>query len=245
MKTKILPLPVKADESDAGVFIAYASTFTREPDAYGDVVAKGAFVDSLKQWEDSGNSIPILWGHDFSDPYKNIGYVTKAYEDEHGLKIFGQLDLDNPLAKQVYRLIKTRRVTQMSFAFDVLNAGLIEEDGKEKNELRELKLYEVSIVPVGANQDTEILEVKQAKADDEDLVVDDVSEIEWPAPIAEALEILNQAVFEVLENASTDDNDNQGPTGDEPETQDTGLKSRVDALETELAILDLELGEQK
>lgn len=37
----------KADGDDSGLkdgeFIAYPSTFTREPDCYGDVVAKGAF----------------------------------------------------------------------------------------------------------------------------------------------------------------------------------------------------------
>ena len=52
----------------------------------------------------------------------------------------------------------------MSFAFDVIDSDTIEEGGERIHELREVRLYEVSIVPIGANQDTEILDVK-ARAD--------------------------------------------------------------------------------
>ena len=146
-----------------GEFEAYASTFTREPDSYGDVVAKGAFGDSLKEWADSGQVLPVLFGHRFDDPDYNIGGVVEAAEDDHGLKIRGQLDLDSPKAAQVHRLMKAKRIGQMSFAFDTLDAGSVElEDGRKANELRKLKLYEVSVVPIGANQDTEILAVKSA-----------------------------------------------------------------------------------
>ena len=143
-----------------GEFEAYASTFTREPDSYGDVVAKGAFGDSLKE---SGQVLPVLFGHRFDDPDYNIGGVVEASEDDHGLKIRGQLDLDSPKAAQVHRLMKAKRIGQMSFAFDTLDEGSVElEDGRKANELRKLKLYEVSVVPIGANQDTEILAVKSA-----------------------------------------------------------------------------------
>ncbi len=146
-----------------GEFEAYASTFTREPDSYGDVVAKGAFGDSLKEWAESGQVLPVLFGHRFDDPDYNIGGVVEASEDDHGLKIRGQLDLDSPKAAQVHRLMKAKRIGQMSFAFDTLDEGSVElEDGRKANELRKLKLYEVSVVPIGANQDTEILAVKSA-----------------------------------------------------------------------------------
>ena len=146
-----------------GEFEAYASTFTREPDSYGDVVAKGAFGDSLKEWADSGQVLPVLFGHRFDDPDYNIGGVVEAAEDDHGLKIRGQLDLDSPKAAQVHRLMKAKRIGQMSFAFDVLDSGSVKlDDGRKANELRKLKLYEVSVVAVGANQDTEILAVKAA-----------------------------------------------------------------------------------
>jgi HK97 family phage prohead protease len=106
-----------------------------------------------------------------SDPDFNIGGTLKAEEDEKGLRVHVKLDLDNPKALSTYRLLKGRRIRQMSFAYDVIaggyatrpKAGQENEENPELEEyyeLRELKLYEVSVVPVGANQETEILAVK-------------------------------------------------------------------------------------
>jgi len=168
MKVKVAPVRVKAGEADGleeGEFIAYASTNIREPDSYGDVVAPGAFTDTLKAWAESGNVLPVLYGHRFDDPDYNIGGVLSAEEDEHGLKVHGKLDLDNPKAAQVHRLLTGRRIGEMSFAYDTIEEGQVTlEDGRKANELRKLDLFEVSVVPVGANRDTEVLAVKTAAA---------------------------------------------------------------------------------
>jgi len=156
---------LKEDDSKAGTFVGYASTWTREPDSYGDVVAKGAFKDTLADWEKRGAPIPCLWGHRMDEPECFIGAVTAAEEDDHGLKVSVTLDLDNPKAAQTHRLMKASMVTQMSFAFDILDSGTVQvEDGVKARELRKVTLYEVSVVPVGANQDTSIEDVKGGPA---------------------------------------------------------------------------------
>lgn len=165
MRIKNALIQVKAGPDsglEEGQFTAYASTFTREPDSYGDVVAKGAFTKTLAEWAKSDSVIPLLFGHRMDDPDYNIGSVLEASEDEHGLLVKGQLDLDSPKGAQTYRLLKGKRINQLSFAYDVLDEGQVEESGRKVNELRELSLYEVSIVPIGANQDTEVLAVKAA-----------------------------------------------------------------------------------
>lgn len=154
-----------------GEFIAYASVFGNK-DSYGDIVEPGAFADTLTEWNAKDAPIPALWGHNMSDPDYNIGHVISAEEDEKGLKVHIKIDLENPLpgskAPQVYRLLKGKRVEQMSFAYDVLDGGYAERAdaaGGEKESyyaLRKLHLYEVSVVPIGANQETEILGVKSA-----------------------------------------------------------------------------------
>lgn len=165
MRWKNMPLVGTKAGPDAGLkdgqFEAYASVFGNV-DSYGDVVVKGAFAESLKEWAGSGLALPVLWGHNFADPDYNIGHVVEAVEDERGLKVTAELDLESPKAAQVYRLLKAGRVSQMSFAFDVLDAAMAERDGDDVYELRELKLYEVSVVPIGANQETEVLAVKAA-----------------------------------------------------------------------------------
>jgi HK97 family phage prohead protease len=151
------------DGLDEGQFTGYASVFGNR-DSYGDVVQPGAFKETLAEWDDSQDNLPVLWGHDMGDPFSNIGVVTKAVEDEKGLRVTAQLDLENPKAAQVYRLLKQRAVGQMSFAYDVLEGhSERSEDEGEFYSLDKLKLYEVSIVPLGANQETEILAVKVAR----------------------------------------------------------------------------------
>lgn len=155
---------VKAGPDDGleeGEFLVYPSTFTREPDSYGDVIAKGAFLDDLAAWKEAGNVIPGLYGHRLDDPDFYVAEAMDTGEDDHGWWVKGRFDMASPKGAQVYRLVKGRRLNQLSFAFDVLEEGAVElEDGRKANELRKLKVYEFSFVPVGANQDTGVVAVK-------------------------------------------------------------------------------------
>lgn len=165
MLTKSLPLRIKAagedDDLAEGTIKAYASVFGNI-DSYGDVVEKGAFARSIKEWEDSGDTLPLLWGHNTSDPDYNIGGVKSAVEDDHGLLIEAEFDMDNPKAAQVYRLCKGRRVRDLSFAFDIADAGEGKVDDRPVRMLKDLNLYECSIVPYGANSETSIVAVKHS-----------------------------------------------------------------------------------
>lgn len=150
-----------AEEAGEGLFIAYASVFGNI-DSYGDVVQKGAFANTLAKWEESGNPIPVYFGHRMDDLQYNIGHIISAEEDEHGLKVTGKLDLELENGKLAYHLLKQKRLTQLSFAYDVVRAEAGEQDGQKVMNLFELDIHEVSIVPVGANRETEFLEIKAA-----------------------------------------------------------------------------------
>ena len=149
---------------DGGIVKGYASTFDREPDSYGDVIAKGAFAKSLERWKslnEEGRYIPLLWGHDTDNPESNIGIIRDAYEDERGLFVIGEFDAENERAQYVRKLVKEGRVYQFSFAFEVKDWGEVElEDGRKANELRELELFEVSLVQIPANQHATVEDVK-------------------------------------------------------------------------------------
>lgn len=141
----------------------YASVFDNV-DSYGDVVVKGAFTDTLKEWADGSRSMPLLYGHDFGDPHKNVGTVISAKEDDHGLDVVMEFDQD-PTAEKVYQLVKAGRLSEMSFAFDIVQASDI-KDADRPNAVRELqavKLYECSVVPIGANSEAGITGVKDER----------------------------------------------------------------------------------
>lgn len=192
MQKKSFDLIYENDGSAGGEIVAYASTFDRVPDSYGDIVARGAFAKTLDAWNESGNPIPLLFGHRTDDPRMNLGAVVEASEDERGLRIRAKFDETNEIAQYTRKLVKEGRLTKLSFAYDTLDADFIDlEDGSKARELRELKLYEVSLVPIPANELTEVISAKAAgeNADEEvlrELVADDEQDDETKSADAEA-----------------------------------------------------------
>lgn len=152
-----------------GVVEGYASTFDRTPDSYGDVVAKGAFARTLDEWRakgEGGLAIPLLYGHNTDDPMHNIGKVTEAYEDERGLFVHAEFDADNPNAQYARKLAAEGRLYQFSFAYAVRDWSDVQlEDGTHANELRDLDLYEVSLVQIPANQNAVVTAIKSDHAE--------------------------------------------------------------------------------
>lgn len=172
MKNKNAPAQL-APDPDEGTFEAIVSVFGNK-DLVGDVVMPGAFAKSLEHWKNAGDPIPIYWSHRLDDPTYNIGEVEYAEElfggdariplwaNEQikaagGLFVKGRLD-DFGLGKQVSHLMKTRRVKQFSFSYDVLRET--KSKSGDANELHELWLHEVGPTPLGANPLTELIGAK-------------------------------------------------------------------------------------
>lgn len=240
--------PMEAD----GTVKGYASTFDRDPDAYGDVIAPGAFAKSLERWAAIGKPIPLLYGHNTDDPEYNIGKVTEAHEDERGLYIEAEFDADNPKAQYVRKLAQEGRLYQFSFAYDVLDWSPVElEDGRKANELREIDLFEVSLVQIPANQHAEVTEVKVAlTAMDGALAAPDaksgrrLSKASVEA-IDEAMEAVREAeegarrALAILAELREDETEGQDePAGGEPSAQAQSAEGQTER-DGKAAILDL------
>lgn len=168
MEFKTVDVRIKAGAADQladGEFLVYASTFTRQPDSYGDVIAPGAFTRTIEEWKASGDTLPGLFGHRMDDPDFYVASALDMGQDDHGWWIKGAFDLDSPKGPHLYRLVKGRRITQLSFAFDIVDSATVTlDDGTKARELRDLTVYEFSFVPIGANQDTSVVAVKQDAA---------------------------------------------------------------------------------
>lgn len=228
MKIKSLPVKFKTSEADGlaeGEFLVYPSTFTRTPDAYGDVVAKGAFARGITARKESGAVLPGLFGHRLDDPDFFVASAIEEGEDDHGWWVKGAFDLESPKGAQVYRLVKSGRLRELSFAYDVLDGGLVKlEDGSDAYELRDLDVFEFSFVPVGANRDTSVVAVKSAV----DALVDGVkagrvlsakNEDTLTSAVA-ALTEATSSIKNVLSQLRTDDD--QKSTGGHAEAKDEG-----------------------
>ena len=148
---------LKAGEN--GIVEGYASTWTKTPDSYGDIVIKGAFTETLKKRKATGHPFPLCFNHDFD---QIIGAVFEAEEDDYGLKIRASF-LNTPAAQEKRELVKEGIVWQFSFAYSVLGAEAPTEEERKQGivqKLTKLDLYEVSLVPVPANQTAIVTEVK-------------------------------------------------------------------------------------
>lgn len=166
MPTKYKAAAGAATMPTDGTVEGYAATFDRVPDSYGDVIKAGAFAKTLERWAESGKPIPLLYGHSTEDPQYNIGRVVEAREDERGLFVRCEFDADNDKGQYVRKLVQEGRLYQFSFAYSTLDAGTVTlEDGTEAYELRELDLFEVSLVQIPANQRAIVTDVKSAPAE--------------------------------------------------------------------------------
>lgn len=161
---------------EKGKFEALVSVFGNV-DVQGDRVVDGAFTKSIESWRASGAPIPIIWSHNWGDPNAHIGSADPNDVVEvkgRGLQVGGTIDLDNPFAAQVYRLVKERRVKEFSFGYEVVKERKA-KDGA--NELLELRLIEAGPTLKGANPNTELLAVKsqleEAAAQEAEPLVDE------------------------------------------------------------------------
>lgn len=160
MEHKYKSFEIKSD--DAGTISGYFSTYDRIPDAYGDVVAKGAFAETIAKRKESGHPFPLCWNHDLD---QIIGSVDpNDIEDTEKGPLMTASFFNTPLAQEKRALVKSGVVYQFSFAYDILEAGLTTlEDGTKANELRKLELFEVSIAPIPANTRAGVTDIKAGR----------------------------------------------------------------------------------
>ncbi|WP_459061848.1 HK97 family phage prohead protease [Stenotrophomonas sp. PSU-St15] len=158
LKIRDFDLSVKA-VSDGGLFSGYGSVFGTV-DSYREVVAPGAFSESLAEIKSKGRPVPVLWQHRSGEP---IGVYTGLVEDAHGLKVEGQLIIDGVArAKEAHALMKAGAVSGLSIGYYVR-----EDSWDEKERVRTLKkvdLVEISLVTFPANDDARIDAIKSKLA---------------------------------------------------------------------------------
>ena len=135
-------------------------------DSVGDIVASGAFTESLKRRKPR-----VVWGHNWNDP---IGKVLEIYEvPAHDPRLPGkmkQAGVGGLYAKVQFNLAteKGREAfasvaffggdQEWSIGYKTLQANF--DSAMQANVLREVELYEVSPVLHGANQLTATISVK-------------------------------------------------------------------------------------
>ena len=144
-----LSLQVK-DVTKSGEVLIYASAFGNK-DSDGDIMVKGAFAKTIKEMGPSGaNRIAALYQH---DPYTVVGRPLEMTEDEKGLLIRGYVgDIQNGDFRKMY---EQELIREHSIGFRTIKDDWSEIE--QANMIREVALWEYSMVTWGANSATPVI----------------------------------------------------------------------------------------
>lgn len=133
------------DVGEDGTFEGYGSVFGVK-DSYREIVAAGAFKDSLAEHKKAGTLPALLWQHDADKP---IGVYLEMREDDKGLFVRGKLNLETQLGREAYSNLKMGALNGLSIGFMPVKSTY--DDEKRERTLTEIDLWEVSLVTFPAN----------------------------------------------------------------------------------------------
>lgn len=151
------PFEVKSVKAD-GTIEGYASVFG-EIDSYRDVVVPGAFTKSLQQrYRDKGRKgVPMLDQHDSRVPV-GLWPIESVQEDSRGLHVVGQLNMRVQKAVENHALAEQGALSGLSIGY---TTELDEwDDAGQIRILREVDLWEISMVTFPAGDSARISSVK-------------------------------------------------------------------------------------
>jgi HK97 family phage prohead protease len=156
MDTKSIKLELKSiDES--GVFEGRLAVYGNV-DEVGDLIEPGAFTKTLQE---GASVIPLLWQHDQTAPIGTL-HLT---DSPSALLCKGTLVLSVPKAHEAYDLMKAGALKGLSIGYRAVKDIM---DGSVRR-LKELALYEGSLVTLAANRLAQVTDIKQGGQDSETL----------------------------------------------------------------------------
>lgn len=141
----------------------YLASFGNK-DSDSDIILKGAFSKSLNDrgvGSSTARKISFLYQHDMTKP---IGRFTTLVEDEKGL--YFEAELDNiPLANDVLEQYKSGTLNQHSIGFRYLKDKVDYNKELDAFMIKEVDLFEGSVVNMGANENTPFMGIKSEQVE--------------------------------------------------------------------------------
>lgn len=137
-------------DGEGNKLIGYASVFDSpsEPMPFVEYVRRGAFAKTLND----GADVRLLIDHEGVPLARTKSGTLMLEEDDRGLRVEASLDPMNPDAARVISAMKRGDISQMSFAFRTIKDSW--NSDRSVRELKEVQLYDVSVVTFPAYEET-------------------------------------------------------------------------------------------
>ena len=142
----------KLDDVEGREISGYASTY--EEDLGGDIIMPGAFTKTLAE---NGNRVKTMWQH-----MKSIGKLVHHEERSNGIFVVNKLSKTR-LADEAIELVKDEVIDRMSIGYSVPRGKSDYSESYNTRKIRELKLYEVSLVDFPMNEGAVITGIKSVR----------------------------------------------------------------------------------
>ena len=162
MNRKFLTVPLQIKATRDGQFEGHGAVFGNI-DLHDDIIIPGAFKKSLREHKDKGSLPQMYWMH---QPDQVPGKWIDMREDEKGLAVVGEL-LPTSLGKDMDILLKAKAVRGLSIGFMTRQADY-NADGIRL--IKDIDLWEVSLVSLAANPLAEVESVKARLSHDGEFV---------------------------------------------------------------------------
>lgn len=136
----------------------YAAVFGNK-DKAGDILIKGCFAKSIAERgpESSANDKIIhLWMHDMKEP---VGKITVLREDDKGLYFEAEIS-KIPQGDRYIEQLKDGTLNQFSIGYKYVWDKIEYDEERDAFIVKEVVLYEISVVSIGCNGETEFLGFK-------------------------------------------------------------------------------------
>ncbi len=149
-ETRVLQFKMDQYNEEEGVFSGYGAVFDNV-DSGGDIIEPGAFTKTLAEgWE----RVKILALH--NDCWLPIGRPIELREDVNGLWISARVS-DTTMGRDIKVLLKDGVLNELSIGYDPV---IFDYDENGIRHLREVKLWEVSVVTWAMNPEAVITDYK-------------------------------------------------------------------------------------
>ena len=148
------------DDSDAeGTFEGIASPNDGIPDSDGDIIAPGAFDESLtRRGPGLKNRVGLLWEHNRRHTFGSILELRKV---DRGLYVKGKCTLGATAGRDAHAFIKDGAVDQMSVGFIPIDQ--VYDPNTGINTITKANLFEISLTAFPANSGAVITAVKSIR----------------------------------------------------------------------------------
>lgn len=163
MQYKALSFEIKdiTINSESRRISGYGAVFGNK-DKAGDILIKGCFSKSIQERGPQSNAndkIIHLWMHNMNEP---VGKIVTLIEDDKGLYFEADID-DIDLGDREIKQLESGTLNQFSIGYSYVWDKVDYDSEKDAFIVKEVVLYEISVVSIGCNGETYYAGLKTAE----------------------------------------------------------------------------------